>query len=1298
VHITAYCPSCHSRYQLDPSLRGQRMRCPNPVCREIFEVQEVAPEGPPSTASCEAVELQPHAEPSADMRPQQHLEGSTTGTVRTSGSVGDLVPILDAEVVHEVPPPAPPPDSSSPTAEVHDDVPLLSDQEEDLKPIPVDDSLLPPPIHVENLVPLEPDEQARLKPIQEVTSWHVPPPVRNPHAAPTEAARTPESPPPKPKRTLPAVPAKRPEETRPFWHSPPPVRRGGSEPLPEPNLSGGAQPIDPSGTATYSPEPAYDPWIAPSRASRRALWIIGAMVVVAGFLIASVTIMALNAYVRTEANLYALAKREYDKGKYATAANTYQNLVKDFPTSEYNSSYQLLAELSQVRDQVHSAQTDPSQALTALNRFLQAHKGDALLKTYKSDIGQTLSKLAEQLTALAGQQHDPALLASAKEALAQSERYTGPEHVDNTVVLEKIARVEGEIAGWRKKQELLALFGQWQLERPSVKTVAEARHRAKRLGLDQDSEVKERITQMETAARRFVRYVAGETGTTKSASETVEPSLLIVAPMIGPAAPPAESKRAILALARGVLYALDQNTGQELWATRVGIDTATLPVRLPARPASPELLLVLSADHNTIMALEPLTGSLSWQRRLSAPCLGRPLVVGQRAFVPTYDGRVYDIETIQGHVLGHFELGQHLSVGGAWLPGTDLLYFLGDSDYLYVLDAALGNRPNSAQTKECVALLHTGHPSGSLRSEPILVNRLDPFAKAGGTSTIASYLILAQSDGLDHMKLRVFELPIDSPDAPPILQTEPPTPGWSWFQPYYDSERLALVTDAGIFDLFGINQVRNEDKPLFSELREGQKEESAQGGSRLSRGQVVHVADNDFWILANGKLQRRHLDLFGGRTVPVWSSALPLGSPVQGSQVDDSGKTLFVVTQDLTRQIYLATAVAAEDGKIKWQRQLGLESQGDPLVLGHDVITVDRGGGLCVFDGSKYRHQEGREWRRADPIFAATLPGGPITAHLLPGPDGISVYEVSCPATGGKLTLRRYQPAQAAEKPVVPETWFELKTALAGTPAIVGQSLIVPLADGTLRRFPLPPAESRSEGGPNWRAERADVDARCHLVALGADEFLATDGSRGVTHWRWPQHTQTFKMVPEDEAPALLPARIVAAPVLLPSIELGIPWHLCVADSDGNLSLLQGPTLRPERTWPLGGKITAGPFRRGPYVGCIVERNRLFWIDPAKADPLWEYRTRGQGIVGQPQLVGDVLVVADLSGRFIALEPATGKARGPGYGLKASASPAATPVAFGSDAAFVPLTDGTVFLLSLGHLRDPLAASFTIGP
>src|SRR5262249_43130781 len=78
------CPSCQTRYQLQPSLRGQSIRCPNTACRAVFVVQE-ASEGAPT--------LPAPARPSA-------------GKAHHAGSVGDLVPIL-------------------PAAEADDDVPEL---------------------------------------------------------------------------------------------------------------------------------------------------------------------------------------------------------------------------------------------------------------------------------------------------------------------------------------------------------------------------------------------------------------------------------------------------------------------------------------------------------------------------------------------------------------------------------------------------------------------------------------------------------------------------------------------------------------------------------------------------------------------------------------------------------------------------------------------------------------------------------------------------------------------------------------------------------------------------------------------------------------------------------------------------------------------------------------------------------------------------------------------------------------------------------------------------------------------
>src|SRR5262249_39951801 len=158
---------------------------------------------------------------------------------------------------------------------------------------------------------------------------------------------------------------------------------------------------------------------------------------------------------------------------------------------------------------------------------------------------------------------------------------------------------------------------------------------------------------------------------------------------------------------------------------------------------------------------------------------------------------------------------------------------------------------------------------------------------------------------LDSTKLRVFELPIESRDAAPLLQPEPSVRGWSWFAPYHDNEKIAFATDRGILGLFGINQFRNHDKALFPLLQSDYK--LAESSDQLDRAQVVYAVENDFWIIANGEFQRFNFEWSSQRVVPYWPSALRLGSPLHPAQVDEAGKTIFVVTQDIARQIDLAT-------------------------------------------------------------------------------------------------------------------------------------------------------------------------------------------------------------------------------------------------------------------------------------------------------------------------------------------------------------------------------------------------------
>ena len=1229
MHITAYCPGCRTRYQVDPGLNGLKMRCPNPACRTVFVVED-------------RDSVKSGTSKSATDSSRGKRAGENEAALAREKQKNEVLPVLEAEVLDETPesPRAVPPPKSS--GHVQDSVPLLEAEVLEEEP-----------------------------PVVEQPSWSRPPPVRRADVAGHDDP-------------LADAPADSPQ--LPAWQSPPPVRRPGGE----------SQSVEvfESDVSTRTED---RPLALPTRASagRRALWMIGLMVLVGGVLIGSITVVALNKLFKRENGAFAKAQSDYQDGRFAIAAAEFQALTKDYPKSKELPRYQSFAALSLLRDQVSTLQSEPRETLGEVEKFLGMFKGDPTLNERRGDVREVLRKLAEDFARNAKSKHDDVSLELAVKSLklsnAEDLRTVERPNDDDKAIRDQIAEAETEIAAWKKKQLLVQELQKLRDANPTADSVRIARARAAQQGLAQDADVKVVIAEMQDIVRKIVRYVPEQSLAMSSATkEQIEPSLLVTPLLSTPVGTPREGKRVILALVRGVLYGLNQGTGEVQWARRVGIDMATLPVRLPATSSSPELFLVISAERNTLMAIVAESGEVHWRHQLNAPCLGRPLVVGLRAFVPTYDGRVNEIEIVKGSKLGHFDLGQPLTVGGVWQPGTDLLYFPGDSENIFVLDAALSQAAIQAgRQKQCLTVLHTGHPSGSLRSEPVIIERSDPFAAApAGPSPWPSYLIVNQADGLDHMKLRVYALPIESPDAQPVLLPEPRTRGWCWFQPYFDPEKLAYVTDAGVMGLYGINQVRNEDKPIFSQFREEQK--IADSTQRLGRAQVIHATENDFWILANGNLQRLQFSVFGQSVLPSphWPGPIRVGSPVHASQLDETGKTLFVVTHDTVRQIHLATAVGAENGAIYWQRQLGMDPVGEPLVMDKNIVLMDRGGGLSRFESSKYANQKLRPWRVADAGLSSHLGSESGGSYLLSSADGKTIYEIFVTGQGKHLTIRTCRPSAEGSKPQIEDQAVEIRAPLAGVPALAAESLLLPLADGVIYRVPLPLNGQPITGGPDWRAGRTDDDPVGYIIYLGGDEFVTTDGGRGLAHYRWPAG-QGFALVPPNRPSptAEMPFRIVSAPILLPRAMPTAEPKLFVATSDGVITLLTGAELGTERFWKLEGKaITAGPFLRGERIGCIVDRRRLVWIDPAKEKILWQYTMPGEGIVGQPRLIGDSIIMADVSGRFVALNPENGEEKGTGYTLSASAAPVASPIAFGTEEALIPLTDGTIFLLNLKQL------------
>ena len=245
---------------------------------------------------------------------------------------------------------------------------------------------------------------------------------------------------------------------------------------------------------------------------------------------------------------------------------------------------------------------------------------------------------------------------------------------------------------------------------------------------------------------------------------------------------------------------------------------------------------------------------------------------------------------------------------------------------------------------------------------------------------------------------------------------------------------------------------------------------------------------------------------------------------------------------------------------------------------------------------------------------------------------------------------------------------------------------MLPLADGLFYRLSF---TGQRQPGLAWRKPETDPNnSRGYVVVLGPNEFVTTDGFCGLSRWKWP----AADLSPNREKTVDLGGgAIIGPPTLLQLARNPAGPLLCVAESDGNVILLRAADLTTVRRWPLNGTIDSSPFLRGGHIGCIVDGRRLVWLDPDKDTPLW-YKTPGARIVGQPNLAKGLLIVADLSGRLVGLDPQTVKETGWEYQTPKGAIPAAAPMPFGQTQLFVPLADGSVLLPTLDPARPQAAA------
>jgi hypothetical protein len=1310
VLINAVCPTCQTRYQVQPTLRGQPMRCPNEKCRKVFVVPNGEGERP------RRADAAPEARRPGPAAPQQ------------TGSVGDLVPILPSEInplPEEAPPEATPPVRTPSKPEPEPAPPSWRDA-----PPPVRPAARPAPAEKP---PAEKPPRAE-KPRAEKPAAEKPVAEKPPAEKPAE---------PTPRRKEPAAAAKpagsaKREKPAPLadtlvdmpaaaqarsWDAPPPVRRGKEVQPEEPVATAPAEP-----EAERVPEPVETPKPTPPKPSRprgrgKAPVIIALLLLLVVGGLGTAWYFVSRIKLQEGKDRFAEALQIYKKDGFREAADKFKELQQSLPDGEEKDASRFFEALARLRADLEAppeAGSDPNErthkALVRVNEFVTEHRGKNLLNDNAHDLGVTLVKVVGSFVEGVVPASDDKSVGTAEYARDVKELIAnlkdGLTDEELAKIDEQLGKVQKSVAEWKRREDLLARLKRLTGD-PGVPAIREA---LRLIRLEEDnapgfaqnpvvSEVKAKLydghfekvaTSYEEDGRDLDRPQAGA---------PPPPSLAVTPPVRKPDA--AAGTGIELVMARGVLYGLERGTGQFRWALRIGLDGNRVPLRLPPSRAGRERFLVLSDNASVAQVVED-GGTVLWRYDLGRfPCLGRPLLLEQRVFLPTEDGQVHVLDLSRGRVQGRYQLGQRLSVGGALQPGTRRLWFPADDTCVYVLDV---------DEHRCVGVLYTGHPAGSLRSEPLILS-------SGGSG---GYLILNQTAGVDETRLRVFALPTRFPPplgerlaAPLKLEHDLLLRGWTWFAPFADDEKVAVVTDAGRLGLFGIRQPENADPLLFPLLAPQQGGHRLDlllppGGTGRGRAQVVYARGEDLWIMANGKLQRVQLGWhgMGGRTLlPGWRAPLDLGLPLHAGQVAENPDTdrslLVLATQPAARLECLATAVDDESGTVRWQRQLGMVCRGDPLPLSAGpgdatppLLAVDQAGALFLFDPLQYgAPAPGLAQGSGEAVrVAEALDDNPQTPPvILPGPDGTTVYEVACPGRGKQVLVRQVSrdPAGRGLKRE-PDRLLTLTAPLGGTPAVVGPRLLLPLENGQLWVVKLPLDGSPPRQGTNWRDAAVSASVRGHVVPLGPDQYLTADGQQGVTHWVFPNKNEPLAKGRQGQRRQIVPmtyemkAPLAAPPLVLPP-EKEMPQRVCVADVKGTVTLLDvrpDGELLPNGTWDLRGRVTNGPFLRTAAdgtsrVGCVVDEHLLFWLDPLNdGKPAWKYEAAG-AVVGQPQVIEGLLVVAlqtQETGVFVGLDPATGKAKGEEVPSPGGVAPAISPVPFGPGRLFAPLADGTILL------------------
>ncbi|MCH1497032.1 MAG: PQQ-binding-like beta-propeller repeat protein [Rubripirellula sp.] len=665
--------------------------------------------------------------------------------------------------------------------------------------------------------------------------------------------------------------------------------------------------------------------------------------------------------------------------------------------------------------------------------------------------------------------------------------------------------------------------------------------------------------------------------------------------------------------AGGSILAIDGESGRLAWRKYVGAAKDLPPVQLE------DGVLLSQSSTLEILRCSESDGSVAWRSGIDEN-FSEPIAVKDDIFVATESGRLIAFDAISGDAKWATQLPQELNVG----PGIDdrlrKAYLAGGHSNLYVLNSRDGS---------CVESYYLGHESSTISVAPV---------------PLLGHVFVIENAGADYANVHVLRV---DERGESLVQAQAPFRliGNVIVDPIVNGRRLIVLTDRGEVTVYDIEPTAEREQVTVAATLPAFYEEPTATQMAVGKSQM--------WITGT-RLGRYELQINTGRVIRDWSIHeldTFLGKPY----ASDEALVHARVLRD-TSAIRI-TAANPKTGEEIWRTDVGVPvSLLQPTADGIHVVTTQAALFDLQFDAGDSKFNGGQK-----PL---ENPGDRAVAIRFSDPIKIDENRSVMLNEVGDPSLLIYDPNRETEK--LRRVTMRLDSALPTSGGVAsGGGLLLPLDSG---RVSLVDWRTGAESATPFQPPSDPVGKVqwTKPIALpdDADQVVLADSRKKIYRLRVGEQIRElqskdleFQLI----GPSTRLENAMVASTAGPAADFLVGFDLT------NLS----ETFRTL----LNGRINWGPSAAGDIALIRTDDGNLR-AHESDGTQRFEVAVPTGGIVGEPLLNGEQIILAGRSGWIVVIDSRSGDLLNQ---IDLGQPISSTPIIYGGGTLLVPGAEGVVY-------------------